>query len=71
MTRFVTANEQRLWAAVDPDSRCAEPKVAGRRFSAYLRPFHSEGEAAAALIEAGGVLDWVNAPPKPGRQVRR
>lgn len=69
MTRFLTANGKQLWAAVEPDSRfTGEPRVCERRFPAYLAPFLSEEEAAAALIAAGGVLDAMGAPPEPGRQ---
>lgn len=66
MTRFLTANRGALWAAIEPDTRCDEPKVRERRFNAYLVPFKTEEEAAAALLEAGGVLD-VNPPRKQGR----
>lgn len=68
MARFLTANEKSLWAAIDPDSHHLVGRVCERRFSAYHAPFISEEEAAAALLEAGGVLDVVNPPPKPGKQ---
>ncbi|WP_341632090.1 hypothetical protein [Sphingomonas agri] len=67
MTRFITANEERLWAAIEPDTRCNEPKVHERRFGAYLAPFRTEQEAVAALVEAGGTIDALKPPPKPGR----
>ena len=67
MTKFRTANAKSLWAAVEPDTRCEEPKVRERRFGAYLAPFRTEEEAIAALLEAGGVLDVITPPRKPGR----
>ena len=68
MTRFLTANARTLWAAIEPDTRCTEPKVRERRFNAYLAPFRSEEEAAQALLDAGGVLDVIQPPKKPGPQ---
>lgn len=68
MTRFLTADGRRLWAAIEADTRCDEPRVCERRFPAYLAPFRSEEEAAAALLEAGGVLDVIEGPRRPGRQ---
>lgn len=68
MTRFITANGKRLWAAIEADTRCDEPRVCERRFPAYLAPFRSEEEATAALLEAGGILDVIEPPPQPGRQ---
>jgi hypothetical protein len=67
MSRFLTANDRTLWAAIDPDSHHLEGKVRERRFAAYLEPFKSEEEAAAALLEAGGVLDVIVPPRPPGR----
>lgn len=68
MTRFVTANGKTLWAAIEPETRCSEPKVRDRRFGAFLAPFRSEQEAIAALLEAGGTVDAIEAPKRPGRQ---
>jgi hypothetical protein len=68
MTRFLTANDRSLWAAIDPTSHCEDPKVRERRFNAYLAPFRTEEDAAAALLEAGGVLDVIQPPAKPGKQ---
>ena len=68
MTRFVTANNRQLWAAIEPDTRCDEPKVRERRFNAYLVPFRSEEDATAALLDAGGTLDVILPPSKPGRR---
>jgi hypothetical protein len=70
MTRFVTANAKTLWAAIDPDTRYTEHRVADRRFSAYLTPFRTEEEAVAALVAAGGEIDVIQPLRKPGRQVR-
>lgn len=67
MTRFITANNEGLWAAVEPDTRCDEPAVRERRFNAYMVPFKTEEAAIAALVSAGGTLDAVVSPPKPGR----
>jgi hypothetical protein len=68
VTRFLTANGRHLWAAIEFDTRCEHPRVCERRFPAYLAPFRSEEEAAAALIATGGVLDVVAAPKSVGRQ---
>ena len=67
MTRFLTANGKTLWAAIEPDSRCDQPRVCERRFPAFLAPFRTEEVAAAALLEAGGVLD----DPTASRRDRR
>lgn len=67
MTRFVTGNDRQLWAAIDPTSRCDDPRVCERRFGAYLAPFRSEEEAIAALLEVpGAVLDVVRMGKQPG-----
>ena len=68
MTRFLTANEKALWAAIEADTRCTDPQVCDRRFGAYLAPFPTEGEAAAALLSAGGILDVIESPRAPGRK---
>lgn len=68
MTRFLTANEKQLWAAIEPDTRCDKPKVRDRRFAAWLAPFKTEEDAAAALLGAGGVLDVIEPPAKLGRR---
>lgn len=68
MTRFITANEKALWAAIEPETRCDQPAVRDRRFNAYMVPFRTEEEAIAALLEAGGVLDIIQPPKQPGRQ---
>lgn len=60
MSKFVTAEHPkrgRLWAAVDPDAHHLDGRVCDRRFSAFLAPFRTEEEAAAALLKAGGILD--------------
>lgn len=60
MSRFVTASHPkhgRLWAAVDPQAHHLTGRVCERRFAAFLAPFRNEEEAAAALLQAGGVLD--------------
>jgi hypothetical protein len=67
MSRFITANDRTLWAAIEPDTRCEQPRVGERRFPAYLAPFKSEEAAVAALIAAGGVIDAIQPPKKPGR----
>lgn len=67
MTRFITANGNALWAAIEPDTRCQAPQIAERRFAAYLKPFASEDSAIAALVAAGGSIDPVSPPPRPGR----
>lgn len=57
--RFLTAEHPEhgtLWAAIDPDAHHLDSRVAQRRFAAFLAPFRSEEEAAAALLEAGGAL---------------
>lgn len=66
MTRFVTASDKSLWAAVDPDARCDAPAVRERKFAAYLAPFRDEESAVAALLEAGGVIDVI----EPARRQR-
>jgi hypothetical protein len=66
--RFLTANGRGLWAGVDPDTHHLEGRVSERRFGAYLAPFKTEEEAAAALLEAGGVLDVIQPPLQPGRK---
>ena len=68
MTRFVTANAKTLWAGIDPDSHHVNCRVCERKFAAFCAPFKSEEEAIAALLEAGGVLDVIAEPSKPGRQ---
>jgi hypothetical protein len=67
VTRFVTANDRTLWAAIDPDSHHLDGRVCERRFGAYLAPFRTEEDAAEALLSVGAVLDVISAPPKPGR----
>lgn len=60
MSRFLTATHPKhgtLWAAIDEDVHHLTGRVAERRFAAFLAPFKSEAEAAAALIDAGAVLD--------------
>lgn len=70
MSRFLTATHPKhgkLWAAIDETAHHLAGRVCERRFSAYLAPFISEADAAAALLEAGGTLDVISPPPKPGR----
>jgi hypothetical protein len=67
VTRFLTANEKSLWAAIEPDTRCDDPRVCERRFPAYLAPFRTEEDAISALLDTGAVLDVVTPPPPPGR----
>lgn len=49
-----------LWAAIDPDVHHIEPEVRDSRFGARLAPFRSLGEAKAALIAAGALLEPQN-----------
>jgi hypothetical protein len=66
--RFMTANDRELWAGVDPDTHHLEGRACETRFGAFLAPFKTEEEAAAALLDAGGVLDVIQPPKRPGRQ---
>ena len=55
-----------LWASVDAATQCTKPRVAERRFSAFLAPYRSEEDAAAALIGAGGTLDVISSNGRRG-----
>ena len=55
---FVTAAHPErgtLWACVDPTARCAEGRVAERRFGSFMAPFKAVADARAALVAAGAV----------------
>lgn len=70
-SRFLTATHPKhgkLWAAIDPDVHHLTGRICERRFSAYTAPFRTENEAAAALLDAGAVLDVSTPPAEPGRQ---
>lgn len=60
MSRFLKASHRHrgtLWAAIDDQAHHLTGQVAERRFSAFLRPFKSVGEAQAALIAEGGISE--------------
>ncbi|MBV9528202.1 hypothetical protein [Sphingomonas sp.] len=60
MSRYLTGTHPqhgKLWAAIDPGAHHLTGRVGERKFVAYLAPFRSEEEAAAALLEAGAALD--------------
>lgn len=46
-----------IFAAIDANARFVEPKVADRKFGAFLTPFPSLLEARAALVAAGGIVE--------------
>lgn len=55
--KFITAempDGSTIFAAIDTRARFVEPKVAERKFGAFLTPFPSLLEAKAALVAAGG-----------------
>lgn len=66
--RFLTANSKSLWAGVDETANYLTGCISERRFGAYLAPFRTEEDAKAALFSAGGVLDVIQEPKKPGCQ---
>ncbi len=60
---FVTAEHPErgtLWAAIDEQAHHLTGKVAERRFGAFLAPFQSREQAAAALRLAGCAMERAN-----------
>jgi hypothetical protein len=65
---MATRARAQLWACIDPDSLCATPAIAERRFAAYLAPFVDEAEARQALLEAGADPQTIVAEQRKARR---
>lgn len=69
MTRYLVGKigAREAWAAIDTDSLCTAPNIAERKFVAFMSPFQSEGQARAALTDAGAT-DITERKAKPDRR---